>query len=180
MQRIIVDIETNGPVAPLYSMISIGAVHHEDPNNTFYREVAPLHDTYVPEALAVSGFTHEQTMGFTEPAHAMGDFLQWLRGIEPKGRLLFVSDTTAFDFSFVNYYLWRYCDENPFGHAPLSLTNLYKGLTGDFRARIYHLRKTKHTHNALDDAMGNHEVLLAVEKYMRLRREVTKKSFITM
>lgn len=170
MQHVVVDIETNGAYPPKYSMVSIGAVHNENPSNTFYAELKPIGDAYQDEAYAVNGFTHEQVQRFENPAAVMFRFRKWVEDIRgAHERILFVSDTTSFDFSFVNYYLWEFTGANPFGHAPLSIHNVYKGLTGNFKQNIYALRDTRHTHNALDDAKGNQEAFAKVEKMMEER-----------
>lgn len=180
MQHIVVDIETNGTCVGIHNMVSIGAVHHQNPTNTFYAEMHPLNDNFQPKAYEVNGFTHDMVKSFDSPEKATTDFFRWVMDIKDRDeRIMFVSDTTSFDFSFVNFYLWTFCGGNPFGHAPLSLTNLFKGLTGDFRSTIYHLRDTAHTHNALDDAKGNQEAFAKIEQMMRMRRVTTKKSYIT-
>lgn len=171
MQRIVVDIETNGTCVAIHNMVSIGAVHHENPENTFYEEMAPLNDNFQLKAYQVNGFNHAQVKEFNDAKYVTRRFHRWVKSIQGNdSRILFVSDTTAFDFSFVSYYLWLFCNENPFGHAPLSLSNLYKGLTGDFRTNMHHLRDTKHTHNALDDAKGNQEALVKIEAMMAQRK----------
>ncbi len=77
MRHIVCDIEADGPVPPLYSMISFGAVLHEDPTQTFYAELRPISDQWIPDALAVSGFSREQTMAFASAQQAMTDFYTW-------------------------------------------------------------------------------------------------------
>ena len=46
----------------------------------------------------------------------------------------------------------------------MNLGSFYKGLKKDLRANFKHLRKTKHTHNALDDSIGNAEAMLEILK----------------
>jgi hypothetical protein len=48
----------------------------------------PISEKWVPEALAVSGFTREQTMQFEPPLHAMQAFREWLKATAPGGRPL--------------------------------------------------------------------------------------------
>jgi len=57
---------------------------------------------------------------------------------------------------------------NPFGHSSTNLGSLYKGLVKDTSKYFKRLRKTRHTHNPVDDAKGNAEALLAM-KGMGLR-----------
>ena len=52
---------------------------------------------------------------------------------------------------------------NPFGNSSTNLGSLYKGMVKDTSQNFKHLRKTKHTHNPLDDARGNAEALLAMK-----------------
>ena len=75
-----VDVEADGPIPGLYSMISFGAVIVEpNLNKTFYGELKPISGKWVPEALAVSGFSRAQTMEFDNPSTVMCDFNIWLK-----------------------------------------------------------------------------------------------------
>jgi len=50
-----VDVEADGPIPGDYSMVSFGAVAVEPTlQHTFYGEVKPISNKWVPEALAVS------------------------------------------------------------------------------------------------------------------------------
>lgn len=169
-KHIIVDIETNGTVCPIYNMVQLGAVYHEEPTETFFGTFRPLNGNFQQEAYDYTGITHDEVMAYPDAEDEIHRFYDWVKSIKGRDRVIFVSDTTSFDFSFVNYYLWVFCGDNPFGHAPLSLTNLYKGLTGNLGANIYGLRKTKHDHNALNDAIGNHEAFLQIQKMLNERR----------
>ena len=159
-----VDVEADGHCPGLYSMVSFGAVAVEDSlNRTFYGETAPISDKWIPEALAVSGFTREQHEKFPKPEETMPKFVQWLKSLDAD-RLIFVTDNLAFDFAWINYYTNRYCGENPFGFSGRRLNDIYSGLTksaftqNDWK-KMY--RKTHHSHNPVDDAKGNAEALLA-------------------
>ena len=80
MSYIMVDIESDGPIPGDYSMISIGAVVVDaNLDKTFYARLKPISEKYVPEALAVSGFTRNETLLFDEPYLAMMDFKNWLQ-----------------------------------------------------------------------------------------------------
>jgi 3' exoribonuclease, RNase T-like len=164
-----IDIESDGPIPSKYSMIAIGAVIVEPTlSNTFYAELRPISDLWIPEALAVSGFSREDCLLFEEPDIAMLRFSEWVKSTS-KGRPLFISDNNGFDWQFVNYYFHYYCGENPFGFSSTNLGSLYKGLVNDCFASFKHLRKTEHTHNALDDAKGNVEALLTMKNEMGLK-----------
>ncbi len=159
-----VDVEADGPIPGDYSMVSLGAVIVEPSlSRTFYAELKPISDRWVPEALAVGGFGREQTLGFDDPREVMSGFASWLTA-ESTGRPIFVSDNNGFDWQFVNYYFHHFTGDNPFGHSSTNLGSLYKGWGRDMGKNFKHLRSTAHTHNALDDARGNAEALLAMQR----------------
>ena len=80
MTSIVVDVESDGPIPGDYSMISFGAVVVNDElDTTFYGELKPISDKWIPEALAVSGFTREETKNFDEPIFVMQSFQKWIK-----------------------------------------------------------------------------------------------------
>jgi DNA polymerase III epsilon subunit-like protein len=159
-----VDIEADGPIPGDYSMISFGAIIVEPAlDRTFYAELRPISENWKPGSLEISGFSREQTLEFDEPHRVMQRFADWLQG-ETSGRVLFVADNNGFDWQFINWYFHHFLGRNPFGHTSLNLNSLYKGLERNMRKNCRHLRKTQHTHHALDDARGNAEALLAMQQ----------------
>ncbi len=56
-----------------------------------------------------------------------------------------------------------------FGHSSTNLGSLYKGVVKDMFVNFKHLRKTKHTHNPVDDARGNAEALLQIKEQYGLK-----------
>jgi DNA polymerase III epsilon subunit-like protein len=161
MNFVSVDVESDGPIPGKYSMISLGAVVCTPPfNDSFYCTIRPVTDEYIPEALAVSGFTREETLKFNTPEVEIARFNEWLKDLKlRKGYQVFIADNNGFDWSFTNYYLHYYTGENPFGYSSWNLNSFYKGIEKDYRAKFKKYRVTKHTHNALDDAIGNAEAL---------------------
>lgn len=158
-----VDIESEGPCPGLYSMISFGAVVVDEKlDKTFYGKLKPISDIWVPEALAVSGFTREQTLEFDDPSKVMAEFETWLNNLH--SRPYFISDNNGFDFCFMNHYCWNYLDKNPFGYSSTNLGSLYKGMVKDTFKNFKHLRKTNHTHHPVQDCIGNCEALLEMKK----------------
>jgi len=60
-----VDVESDGPISGDYSMISFGAVLvYEQLDKTFYGQLNPISDKFVPEALAVSGHSRAEILAF--------------------------------------------------------------------------------------------------------------------
>lgn len=169
MAYIMVDIESDGPIPGDYSMISFGAVIvQEGLDKTFYGQLKPISDKYVPQALAVSGFTREQTMAFDDPRTVMEHFAAWLKA-HVKDRPVFISDNNGFDWMFVCWYFHHFTGSNPFGFSSYNLGSLYKGLIKDTFQNFKHLRKTAHTHHPVDDAKGNAEALLHLKKELGLK-----------
>ena len=95
------------------------------------------------------------------------DFSAWLAA-SVKGRPIFVSDNPAFDWQWINDGFWRTLGRNPFGHSARRISDFYAGLRGDFRKtqEWKQWRKTPHTHNPVDDAMGN------VEAFQKMLEEL--------
>lgn len=169
MPWIMVDIEADGPAPGDYSMVCLGAVVVEPGlQRTFYGQFRPISERFVPGALAVSGFTREETLAFDDPATVMAGFRDWIAQCG-RGRPMFVSDNNGFDWQFVNWYFHHFLGDNPFGHSSTNLGSLYKGLVQDMRQNFKHLRVSPHTHHPVDDARGNAEALLAMRDQMGLK-----------
>jgi DNA polymerase III epsilon subunit-like protein len=169
MSYIMVDVESDGPIPGDYSMISLGAIVVEPSlTKTFYAELKPISEKWIPEALGVSGFSREKTLTFADPKEVMTQFAAWIAA-ESNGRAFFISDNNGFDWQFINWYFHHFYGSNPFGHSSTNLGSLYKGFVNDTFANFKHLRQTAHTHNALDDARGNAEALLKLKTDMGLK-----------
>lgn len=166
MKYIVVDVEADGAVPPLYSMVSFGAVIVDKEgklDKTFYGETKPISELYNKEALAISGFSREQHLKFDEPEQVMRRFDKWIKD-NVKGRPTFISDNPAFDWQWINYYFHRYLGNNPFGFSARRIGDIYCGIELDDSVNnkwkeLY--RKTNHDHNPVNDAKGNAEALLA-------------------
>lgn len=169
MTYVMVDAEADGPIPGDYSMIEFGAIVVDDAlDKTFYGKLHPISEKYIPEALQISGNTREETLGFEEPAKVMREFSAWIEENCPD-RPIFISDNKGFDWMFVCWYFHHFTGENPFGHSSQNLGSIYKGLVKDTFKNFKHLRKTKHTHNPVDDARGNAETILTMIKEHELK-----------
>lgn len=169
MAYIMVDIESDGPIPGDYSMVSFGAVIvDEQLDKTFYGKLKPISENFIPEALAVSGHSRADVMGFEEPKRVMTDFNEWIEET-CKSRPIFISDNNGFDWMFICWYFHHFIGKNPFGHSSYNLGSLYKGIVKDTFETFKHLRKTTHTHNPVDDAKGNAEALLILKSEYGLK-----------
>jgi hypothetical protein len=168
---IVVDVESDGPCPGLYSMVCFGAVSVDDPNKSFYGCTRAMFDKYQPETLKISGFTREEHLNFSLPLTIMADFDSWVRFITPNGRRpVFVSDNLAFDWQWINWYFHYFIGHNPFGFSGRRIGDLYCGLKKNLKlnSEWKKLRVTTHTHNPVDDAMGNVEALKEILKEFKI------------
>ncbi len=164
-----VDIESDGPIPGDYSMICFGAIIVEPSlSRTFYGELCPISERWIPEALAVSGFEREQTLGFRSAEPVMREFGAWIKK-ESAGQPMFISDNNGFDWQFINWYFHHFTGSNPFGFSSTNLGSLYKGLVREMSRNFKHLRKTRHSHHPVEDARGNAEALLSLVEEFELK-----------
>ncbi|MBC9712981.1 exonuclease [Streptomyces sp. TRM66268-LWL] len=174
-----VDIEADGPIPGPYSMISFGAavagrhdpdgtyVPYDPEARTFYRELRPISEKFVPEALAVSGLDRDRLLREgTEPATALADFTAWVREVATGTQPVMAGYPASYDWTFLYWYLLRFTGESPFGHSGcLDLKSLYAAKTNlPLRAVAKRtmprelLSARRHTHHALDDAIEQAEL----------------------
>jgi hypothetical protein len=158
---VVTDVESDGPVIGENSMVCFGAVILGEDGNmdkTFYGQTAPVSGVYDPEALAISGFTRQQHLGFEDPQAVMDRFEAWLKENCPKKPVL-VSDNNGYDASWINYYFHSFTGDNPFGWSSRRIGDMFCGFfkKGNYRWKKH--RKTSHTHHPVDDAKGNAEAL---------------------
>lgn len=166
-----VDVEADGACPHLFSMVSFGAVIIRDGlEDTFFGQVRPISDNWIPEALAISDISREEHLRYKNPSIVMHEFAEWITK-NTIGRPTLVSDNPAFDWQWINYYFHRFTDCNPFGFSARRIGDLYCGLVKDAsKNRDWkRLRKTKHTHNPVDDAMGNAEVVMKLKRDFGLK-----------
>ncbi|GAA2402922.1 hypothetical protein Cme02nite_43590 [Catellatospora methionotrophica] len=167
-----VDVEADGPIPGPYSMLSFGAAvagtrgesfARTDPAAaTFYRELRPISDEFMPAALAVSGLDREAlAREGTHPEVAMREFSRWVTQTAGEHRPVFVAYPASFDWMFVYWYLIRFTGASVFGHSGcLDVKTAYAIKAGvpfggaTKRAMPRHLMsERRHTHHALDDAL---------------------------
>lgn len=173
MSYFMVDVETDGPIPGPddFSMIELGVVLVREPLETaprFLGRLRPISSRFDPEALKVTGYTRAFTLGFDNPAEVMRQFNAWVLENNRGKRCMLISDNNGFDYMFVTWYLYHFLGSSPFRHTSSNLGSLYKGMIKDTFKNFKHLRQTKHTHNPVDDAMGNAEALIHMKNEMGL------------
>jgi DNA polymerase III epsilon subunit-like protein len=181
-----IDIETDGPVPGLNSMLSLGAVAYAEDETELSRWYQPL--SRLPGARQDPGTMdwwkgqpeawHEVTTGPIDPEHAIPDFVNWC--VSLPGKPVAVAWPAAFDFSFVNYYCWYFVGRNPLGFAALDIRSYANGLAGypsyyglkekQIHKMAGHIDKTGlRPHVALDDAIEQGRLFLALRRHALLR-----------
>jgi len=165
MSFIVVDVESDGQNFLRHSMVCFGAVLVEPSlSKTFYGKTRPISDIWVPDALAISGFSREEHETFDDPGIVMKEFAEWINSVSID-RPILISDNNGYDAAWINLYFHEFHNGvNPFGWSSRRIGDLYCGMKMDSRASWKKLRKTKHDHNPINDAMGNAEAILEMQK----------------
>ena len=176
---LVVDVETTSLNPWTSSILSIGAVSFEHPEDTFYREChVDAGADISKEAMAVNGFTAEQIADPSKPtsAECVSDFLKWVTGAgRSRGGIeVLVGQNPAFD----RYCILTSCERNgftfPFQHRLVDLHSVYCTVyvqengrlpESDSRFNLEYilgqvgLPSRSGAHNALDDAKLEAEAL---------------------
>lgn len=171
------DIEADGPIPGRYSMLSFGLVVAATfdgetfaprvEGETFYRELKPIGEHYLPEAIAASGLDRDELLrAGAEPAQAMRDATSWVESVAAGARPVLVGYPVVFDWMFLHWYFVAFCGESPFGFSgALDMKTIYQQKAhvpldaagrNDLPAELRAARP--HTHNALDDAREQGEI----------------------
>ncbi len=167
-----VDVEATGPVPAEYSMLSIGACDVRSPKRSFYIELKPINDHFIPEALRVSGFSLDHLKEFgIEPAEAIRRFSSWIDEITVGFVPIFVGFNAPFDWQFVNWYFHIFLGKNPFGINAIDIKAYYMGFSGSAwfdtsssRLPSWLQPRREKKHNAIDDALAQAEIFARLLK----------------
>src|SRR3989344_8742109 len=97
---IIVDLETSGADFKESSILSIGAVDFNNPDNTFYGECKIRENAKIdPKAMEVNGFTLEQINNNPKSCEQLlKEFLNWALNIDD---MTLAGHNVQFDFNFL-------------------------------------------------------------------------------
>ena len=158
-----VDVEADGPIPGPYSMISMGMSVAGRPDLSFYTELKPISDDFVPEALAVSGLDRDRLIREAPaPAEAMAAAAAWVNSLREQGRPVFLAAPAVWDGMFVHWYFVRYTGASPFGAtgSGVDLRSYWMGRHGlEWAAtgkrsivKALGLTGLPHTHHAGEDA----------------------------
>lgn len=174
---VVVDIETDGPVPGMYSMLSIGAVASTNiaEVSSFYEKLLPLPDAgqYKPTMdwwNANPDAWQEATSDARASDVVMKEFNDWVKDLNATP--VFVASPLVFDYGFVSWYLEKFTRTNIFTDytdvqrtldiASFCAGKLERPLN---QSRLTQIPKSfldgmpKHSHKAIDDARGYGVVL---------------------
>lgn len=161
------DVETNGPIPGIYSMLSMGSAAFSPDKkllSTFSANFELLPDAEAdpdtmewwktqPEAWKAHRENIEQ------PEIIMPKYVKWLK--ELPGKPIFVGYPAGFDFLFVYWYLIKFAKESPFSFSALDIKSYAAAVLGSNYKDAVKRNMPKewfdnapHNHKALDDAIG--------------------------
>lgn len=160
------DVEADGPIPSDYSMSSFGLVVVNNPKLTFYRELKPISEKWIPEAAAVSGLDREKLkISGCDPHVAMRECAAWVYSVANGAKPVFIGFNATFDWLFMHWYFVHFNGSSPFGISGLDMKAWYGGYAGcDWRGTVKREVAKKfpssapHTHNALDDAIEQAQI----------------------
>jgi len=164
MGLIFVDCEAYGNAPEVGQLTEFGMVDY-DTFDTFHGIIIPSkpskENPAIPERTTLNSAAIDRVS-----KEVYENCYKWLLLHKSKGSWVFVSDNVAFDWQWINHGFWKYFGSNPFGHSGRRIGDFYAGLQNDFHAtqKWKRLRKTKHDHNPVHDALGNAEAFKRIMK----------------
>ena len=122
---IVLDVESTGLIPEKHSILSLGAIDFDEPENQFYEECriwpgAEIEDT----ALAVNGFSREGAVSPEKQSEAelIASFIAWATD-RPRDRTL-AAQNPSFDLEFVQAAAKRAGVESTFGKRTIDVHSL--------------------------------------------------------
>lgn len=178
---IVLDVESTGLVPSTGSILSLGAIDLDDPENRFYEECRIWDGAHVTdEALAINGFTREQIEDPSKMTEAelAAAFVAWATD-KPQNRIL-AAQNVSFDLEYVQAACHRASLDCPFGkrtidtHTLVWLHMTERGVTPplneskhsdinlDYALRYVGIPEEPKPHNALTGALCHAEVIARI------------------
>lgn len=170
------DIEANGPIPGLYSMLSFGSAAYTPDGtlvSTFSRNLKTLanagEDASTMKWWAGQGAAYQKTReNQVDPFVAMSEYVEWIKTLG--GTPVFVGYPVTFDFMFIYWYLIATVGHSPFSFSALDIKTYAMAILGtEFRKstkrkmpKEWFASAPKHSHVALDDAIEQGELFCAM------------------
>ena len=121
---IAVDVEATGVVAHKHSILSIGALDFNNPQNRVYLECRAWDGAHISEeALEIVGMTEEEVQDSTKQTEAqlISQFITWADGIEDQ---TFLAQNVSLDRDFIQAACERAGLAYPFAHRTVDTHTL--------------------------------------------------------
>jgi DNA polymerase III alpha subunit (gram-positive type) len=160
------DIETDGPVPGIYSMLSFGSAafkKNKEIISTFSANLECLPKAKQDPDTMEWWKTEEKAWeacrkNLEDPKKAMLKYLEWIK--ELPGKPVFLAYPASFDFNFINWYFIKFIGKNPFSYLALDIKSYAMAV---LKKPFYKVTKNampkkwfdenKRSHVALDDAI---------------------------
>jgi hypothetical protein len=186
-----VDIEADGPIPGLYSMLSFGVAAFDIDKNllgTFTRNLDLLPNaTQHPDTMEFwnrpvsNKKAYDATrVNTVNPKSAMKDFADFLYNLP--GTPIFVGYPALYDFKWIDYYFHAFYGSNPFGFSGgVDVKSYAWALLGGNLKSCTKRNMPKdwfddlpHTHLALDDAIEQGCLWINILRYSKGLSQITK------
>ena len=173
------DVETDGPIPGPYSMLSFALVYAgkydgrtftrpEAYDQVFYREIKPISDKYEIEALKINKLDRDRLKREgADPEVAMDEAWQWVMSVAAETKPVLVAYPVSFDWTWLYWYFIAFSHRgSPFGYsrcfdiktAVSVKAEIPISESGRSKLPKWLQSNQKHTHFAVDDAIGQAEV----------------------
>lgn len=185
------DIETDGPLVGIHSMLSIGSVAIDDEGkeiSTFSMNLKEL-DGAIQDPNTMKWWSDKQTAwnearkNPKDPLKVMQAFVMWVKGIsEPRNsKPILLAHPTVFDYAFIRWYLIRFIGEDIFDLSSIDLRSYFmrhtcKDYSNSPIIFSNELQKKELTHIALYDAKDQATVFIKV--YREVNRNLPRYSIL--
>ena len=121
---IVIDIEATGTNYQKHSILSLGALDFDNPENRIYLECQAWEGAHIdPQAIEVCGFTEEEATDDTKETEAqlIAQFITWAEGIEDQ---TFLGQNVSFDRDYIKVACERAGYNYPFAHRTIDTHTL--------------------------------------------------------
>lgn len=170
------DIETDGPIPGLYSMLSLGAAAFKPDGamiSTFSRNLTPLPDAKQDPDTMEWWKTQPEAWKSCQKnpedhSVVMKNYVAWVESFS--GKPVFVAYPVGFDFAFVYWYMIRFVGTSPFRHSAIDIRSYamavlkkdaFRKSTKRYMPKRW-FSDDPHDHTALNDAIGQGALFCAM------------------
>jgi hypothetical protein len=181
-----IDVETDGPVPGIYSMLSIGMAGFTTDNQVVWeREInlLPLENARVDQKTLEWWKKDEQKEAWNhlmtnrkKPEEAMVNLSEEIRELRTQYRVFTIAWPACFDWMFLHWYMHKFVGDNPLGRRAKCADTYAWAISRTIHPNIsigplleeWEDNRFTHTHKALDDAKEQGA------KFVNMLKEMTR------